>query len=178
LKNKTETQLINEQIKAYKVKVISDDGENLGIMARDAALALARQKELDLVMLSDKDEVPLVKIMDFGKSLYVKKKKLAEGKKKQKVIKVKEIKLRPKIGVHDYQTKINQAVGFLNEGHKLKVTLVFSGREIESMSSVGHDFFSQVDQSLIERGVVDVVQEKDSSAGRFWSKIYYLKAKK
>lgn len=178
MKNKTETQLINEQIKAYKVKVISDDGENLGVMARDAALALARQKELDLVMLSDKDEVPLVKIMDFGKSLYVKKKKLAEGKKKQKVIKVKEIKFRPKIGVHDYQTKINQAVGFLNDGHKLKVTLVFSGREIETMASVGHDFFSQVDQSLVERGVVDVVQEKDASAGRFWSKIYYLKSKK
>lgn len=178
MKNKTETQLINELIKAYKVKVISDDGENLGIMTRDAALNLARQKELDLVMLSDKDEIPLVKIMDFGKSLYIKKKKMAEGKKKQKVIKVKEIKFRPKIGIHDYQTKINQAIGFLQEGHKLKVTLVFSGREIELMSSVGHEFFNQVDQSLTDRGIVDVVQEKDSSAGRFWSKIYYLKTKK
>ena len=93
MKNKTETQLINEQIKAYKLRVISEDGENLGIMIRDAALNLARQKELDLVMLSDKDEIPLVKIMDFGKSLYIKKKKMAEGKKKQKVIKVKEIKM-------------------------------------------------------------------------------------
>lgn len=178
MKNKTETQLINEQIKAYKVKVISDDGENLGTMTRDAALNLARQKELDLVVLSDKDEIPLVKIMDFGKSLYIKKKKMAEGKKKQKVIKVKEIKLRPKIGIHDYQTKINQAVGFLQEGHKLKVTLVFSGREIEHMGSIGKDFFNQVDQSLMERDMPDLVQEKDASAGRFWSKIYYLKAKK
>ncbi len=178
MKNKTETQLINEQIRAYKLKVISEDGENLGVMARDAALSLARQKELDLVMLSDKDEIPLVKIMDFGKSLYTKKKKMAEGKKKQKVIKVKEIKMRPKIGVHDYQTKINQAVGFLQEGHKLKVTLVFSGREIESMRNVGNDFFGQVDKTLADLGLVDLVHEKDASAGRFWSKIYYLKAKK
>ncbi len=178
MKNKTETQLINEQIRAYKLKVISEDGENLGVMARDAALSLARQKELDLVMLSDKDEIPLVKIMDFGKSLYTKKKKMAESKKKQKVIKVKEIKMRPKIGVHDYQTKINQAVGFLQEGHKLKVTLVFSGREIESMRNVGNDFFGQVDKTLADLGLVDLVHEKDASAGRFWSKIYYLKAKK
>jgi translation initiation factor IF-3 len=178
LKNKTETQLINEQIRAYKLKVISEDGENLGVMARDAALSLARQKELDLVMLSDKDEIPLVKIMDFGKSLYIKKKKMAEGKKKQKVIKVKEIKMRPKIGEHDYQTKINQAVGFLQEGHKLKVTLVFSGREIESMRNVGNDFFGQVDKTLADLGLVDLVHEKDASAGRFWSKIYYLKTKK
>ena len=178
MKNKTETQLINEQIKAYKLRVISEDGENLGIMARDAALSLARQKELDLVMLSDKDEIPLVKIMDFGKSLYIKKKKMAEGKKKQKVIKVKEIKMRPKIGEHDYLTKINQAIGFLQEGHKLKVTLVFSGREVESMRDVGNEFFDQVDKTFAERGLIDLVHEKDASAGRFWSKIYYLKAKK
>ena len=67
MKNKTETQLINEQIKAHKLRVISEEGENLGVMIRDAALNLARQKELDLVLLSDKDEIPLVKIMDFGK---------------------------------------------------------------------------------------------------------------
>jgi translation initiation factor IF-3 len=178
LKNKTETQLINEQIKAHKLRVISEEGENLGIMIRDAALNLARQKELDLVLLSDKDEIPLVKIMDFGKSLYVKKKKLAEGKKKQKVIKIKEIKMRPKIGEHDFQTKLNQSVGFLQEGHKLKVTLVFSGREIEGMHTLGNDFFNQVDQALAERGLVDLVHEKDASAGRFWSKLYYLKTKK
>lgn len=178
MKNKTETQLINEQIKAHKLRVISEEGENLGVMIRDAALNLARQKELDLVLLSDKDEIPLVKIMDFGKSLYIKKKKLAEGKKKQKVIKVKEIKMKPKIGLHDFQTKIGQAVGFLKEGHKLKVTLVFSGREIESMHALGGNFFSQVDASLAERGLTDLVHEKDGFAGRFWSKIYSLKAKK
>jgi translation initiation factor IF-3 len=178
LKNKTETQLINEQIKSHKLRVISEDGENLGIMIRDAALNLARQKELDLVLLSDKDEMPLVKIMDFGKSLYIKKKKMAEGKKKQKVIKVKEIKMKPKIGEHDFQTKLNQSVGFLKEGHKLKVTLVFSGREIEAMNTLGNAFFDRVDKSLIERGLTDLVHEKDASTGRFWSKIYYLKAKK
>lgn len=89
LKNKTETQLINEQIKAYKLTVISEDGENLGVMARDAALNLARQKELDLVMLSDKDEVPLVKIMDFGKSLYIKRKKWLRVKRSKRLLKSK-----------------------------------------------------------------------------------------
>lgn len=178
MKNKSESQLINEEIRGYKMRVISESGENLGVLSRDEALDLARKSELDLVLLSDKDEIPLVKVMDFGKSQYVKKKKLAEGKKKQKVIKIKEVKMRPKIGAHDYLTKINQGIGFLNEGHKLKVTLVFSGREIDSMRTLGTDFFEQVDQSFSQSGLSDLVCEKDSAAGRFWSRIYYLKAKK
>lgn len=178
MKNKAETQLINEEIRAYKMRVISENGENLGVLSREAALELARKSELDLVLLSDKDEIPLVKIMDFGKIQYMKKKKLSEGKKKQKVIKIKEIKMRPKIGAHDYLTKINQGVGFLKEGHKLKVTLVFSGREIDSMRSSGEDLFTQVDQTLAEKGLTDIICEKDASAGRFWSRIYSLKSKK
>lgn len=169
---------MNEQIKASRLKVISEDGENLGVMTRDAALALARERELDLVVLSEQDDVPLVKIMDFGKSLYLKKKKLAEGKKKQKVIKIKEVKMKPKIGEHDFMTKINQAVGFFHEGHKLKFTLVFSGREIETMHSVGEKLFAHIDQTLAEKGIADLVHEKDAAAGRFWSRIYYLKNKK
>lgn len=160
------------------MRVISESGENLGVLSRDEALDLARKGELDLVLLSDKDEIPLVKIMDFGKSQYVKKKKMAEGKKKQKIIKIKEIKMRPKIGVHDYLTKLNQGVGFLHEGHKLKVTLVFSGREIDSMRTLGVAFFDQIDKSLAEKGLTDLVCEKDAASGRFWSRIYYLKAKK
>ncbi len=178
MKNKADSQLINEEIRAFKVRVISEDGENLGILSRDEALDLARRSEMDLVLLSDKDEIPLVKIMDFGKSQYAKKKKMSESKKKQKVIKIKEIKMRPKIGVHDYLTKLNQGIGFLKEGHKLKVTLVFSGREIDGMRTVGSDFFDQVDRSLAEKGMTDLVCEKDAATGRFWSRIYYLKAKK
>ena len=178
MKNKTETQLINEQIRAFKMRVISESGENLGILSRDAAMDLARKNNMDLVLLSDKEDVPLVKIMDFGKSLYAKKKKMAEGKKKQKVVKIKEIKMKPKIGIHDYQTKMNQGVGFLSDGHKLKVTLVFRGREVEAKKVVGTDFFARVDQSLAEQGLIDLACEKDAIAGPYWSRIYSLKAKK
>lgn len=176
MKKKTEQQLINEEIRAFKVRVISDDGENLGVLTRDAALALAMQKELDLVLLTDKDEIPLVKIMDFGKSLYLKKKKAAEGKKKQKVVKVKEIKMRPKIGQHDYLTKINQGVRFLQDGNKVKITLEFHGREVDTKQTVGSAFFDQITQSFADSGL-SIVQEKDAVAGRFWSRIYMLKPK-
>ncbi len=178
MKNKVDTQLINEEIRALKMRVISESGENLGILSRDEALNLARQEDMDLVLLSEKDGIPLVKIMNFGKSQYAKKKKLAEGKKKQKTVKIKEIKMRPKIGLHDYTTKINQGIGFLQEGHKLKLTLVFSGREIDGMRTVGAEFFDQVDKSLHEKGLTDLACDKDAAAGRFWSRIYYVKAKK
>tara|TARA_Y100000588_G_C14277574_1_gene935150 strand:+ start:3594 stop:4127 length:534 start_codon:yes stop_codon:yes gene_type:complete len=177
LKKKTEQQLINENIKSFKVRVITDEGENIGVLSRDAALNLAQQKNLDLVMLSDQDDIPLVKIMDFGKSLYIKKKKLAEGKKKQKVVKVKEIKLRPKIGHHDYMTKINQGVKFLKAGNKLKVTLMFRGREMETRVAVGSALFDKVTQTFQELGLTNIVHEKDMSAGPFWSRVYMLKAK-
>lgn len=178
MKKKTEQQQINEKIRAFKVRVISDDGENLGVLSRDQALDIAREKDLDLVVLSDKDEIPLAKIMDFGKSLYIKKKKLAEGKKKQKVVKIKEVKLRPKIGEHDYMTKLNRGVKFLKDGNKLKVTLMFRGREMETKRVVGADFFNRIDATLAELGMPDLVKEKDSSAGPFWSRVYTVKAKK
>lgn len=178
MKKKTEQQQINEKIRAFKVRVISDDGENLGVLSRDEALDIARGKELDLVVLSDKDEVPLAKIMDFGKSLYIKKKKLAEGKKKQKIIKVKEVKMRPKIGEHDYETKINRGAKFLGDGNKLKVTLMFRGREMETKRVVGSAFFDRIDASLEKQGFSNLVKEKDSSTGPFWSRVYSLKAKK
>lgn len=178
LKKKTEKQLINGDIRAFKVRVISDDGENLGVLSRDRALELAEEKELDLVMLTDDSEAPLVKIMDFGKSLYLKKKKAAEGKKKQKVVKLKEIKLRPKIGQHDFMTKINQGVKFLQAGNKLKVTLMFRGREMQTRQQVGSALFDRITEAFQEQGLKSLAQEKDSTAGPFWSRIYLLKTKK
>ncbi len=176
LKKKNDQQLINENIKAFKVRVISDTGENLGILTRNEALALAQQQELDLVLLTDKDEIPLCKIMDFGKSLYMKKKKVAEGKKKQKIVKIKEIKMRTKIGQHDYLTKINQGIRFLEDGNKVKITLKFYGREIETKNSTGSAFFEQITKSFADKGLV-VLQEKDAIAGPLWSRIYMLKPK-
>lgn len=178
MKKKTEKQLINEDIRAFKVRVISDNGENLGVLSRDRALELAEEKSLDLVMLTDDGEIPLVKIMDFGKSLYLKKKKAAEGKKKQKVVKVKEIKLRPKIGQHDFMTKINQGMKFLQAGNKLKVTLMFRGREMQTRQQVGSELFDKVTATFQELGLKNLTQEKDATAGPFWSRIYLLKTNK
>lgn len=159
------------------MQVINHEGTNLGVISRDEALRLAREVELDLVMIapSGKDGVPVTKIMDFGKVLYAKKKKLAEAKKHQKTIQVKEIKLRPKIGEHDFQTKIRQAVQFLNDGKRLKVTLFFRGREIASKDEQGSLLFEKIDKTFEESGLTGIVQEKDTKSGPMWSRIYFLK---
>lgn len=169
--------LINEKIRFDKMQVISHDGKNLGILAREEALKLARQTDLDLVVIADQggEGYPVVKVMDFGKVLYAKKKQQAEAKKHQKVIQVKEIKLRPKIGEHDYQTKINQAVQFLKDGKHLKVTLMFRGRETATREERGQEIFDKINKSFEEAGLTKLVQEKDAKAAQFWSRVYYLK---
>ena len=178
LKKKSRKNLINDQIVAENVQVISASGENLGVVPLKKALELEQAARLDLVLLDDDEgDVPLVKVMDFGKNLYAKKKKLAEGKKKQKVIKTKEIKMRPKIGIHDYQTKLNQGIKFLQDGNKLKVTLTFRGREVNSKDDRGVEMFAQVDQTFLDAGLLNIAQENDLKAGPFWSRVYYLKAK-
>ena len=121
--------------------------------------------------------VPVVKIMDFGKVLYEKKKKKHEAKKNQVVIQVKEIKISPKIGDHENQTKMNQGMKFLEAGNKLKVTLTFRGREVHSKDERGEEMFAQVDQTFLDAGLTNIAQENDLKAGPFWSRIYYLKAK-
>ncbi|MDR3550437.1 MAG: translation initiation factor IF-3 [Candidatus Babeliales bacterium] len=172
--------LMNEQIRAVEVQLIDHEGVNVGAVPRAQALKMAEVVGLDLVMLSEgKDGVPVVKIMDLGKSLYEKKKKQSESKKHQKVIQVKEIKLRPKIGEHDYQTKINQAVQFLKEGKRLKVTLFFKGRENVLKESHGLELFDKIDKSFDDAGLAkSLVQEKDAKLGQYWSRIYYLKTGK
>lgn len=177
MKKKSRKNLINDQIVAENVQVISASGENLGIVPLKQALELAQVARLDLVLLDEGEGTPLVKVMDFGKNLYAKKKKLSEGKKKQKVLKVKEVKMRPKIGLHDYQTKLNQGIKFLNDGNKLKVTLTFRGREINSKNERGEEMFAQVDQTFLDAGLSNIAQENDLKAGPFWSRVYYLKAK-
>ncbi len=171
--------LINERIKAEKVQLIKDDGENIGVVSRNEALNMAREAGLDLVLLSQqgKEGLPVVKIMDFGKVLYERKKKKAEAKKHQKVIQIKEIKLRPKIGEHDYQTKIKQAVQFLKDGKRVKITLWFRGRENISKQKRGAELFDKIQKSFDEYELTDrLTQEKDSKAGLFWSRVYYLKS--
>lgn len=169
---------INENIRMPKVQVIDESGVNRGVLSRDEALRLATEAELDLVLLSDSgaEGAPVVKIMDFGKALYEKKKKLAEAKKRQKVIQVKEVKLRPKIADHDYETKMNRGIEFLRAGKHLKITLMFRGREMATKRERGQEIFDRINQTFQEHDILkELVQEKDSRAGQFWSRIYFLK---
>lgn len=170
---------VNEQIIASRIQVITETGENLGTFSRREAIDRARAEGLDLVQVSgDSGEgVPIAKIMDFGKVLYAKKKKLADAKKKQKIIKIKEIKMRPKIDEHDYQTKLRRAVQFLEEGDRVKFTLMFRGREAATKAERGQQMFEKIDVTLSEKGMVHLECEKDMKLGNFWSRVYFIKHK-
>ncbi|BDQ33290.1 translation initiation factor IF-3 [Pseudodesulfovibrio portus] len=112
------------------MRVVDDDGEQLGVMVTRDALDRAREKGLDLVEVAPNADPPVCKIMDYGKFKYQQQKKLQEAKKKQTVIKIKEVKFRPKTDEHDYQTKLKKIVKFLDDGDRCKVTIFFRGREI------------------------------------------------
>lgn len=179
--NKEALQPINERIRALKVQLITHEGENVGVVSKNQALQIAQDAGLDLVVIAEqgKDGVPVAKVMDFGKSLYEKKKKQTEAKKHQSVIQVKEIKLRPKIGEHDYQTKMKQCIEFLKEGKRVKITLFFRGRENATREERGKELFDKVNATLEEHGLLkQVIQEKDATVGHIWSRIYYLKSSK
>ncbi len=122
--------LINEQIRDKEVRVISAEGEQLGIMSSKDALKLADEQELDLVRISPNAKPPVCKIIDYGKFRYEMMRKEKEAKKKQKIVELKEVRLSPNIDENDLNTKINMARKFLAKGDKVKVTLRFRGREL------------------------------------------------
>lgn len=121
---------INQRIRVPEIRVIGDDGEMLGIMPTSEALRRAHERGLDLVEVNPKADPPVCKILDFGKFKYDEKKKAREAKRKQSVVEIKEIKLRPKTDDHDLQFKTRAAHRFLEAGHKVKFTVRFRGREI------------------------------------------------
>jgi translation initiation factor IF-3 len=121
---------INQRIRVPEVRVIGEEGEMLGIMQTHEALRRAQERGLDLVEVNPKAEPPVCKILDFGKYKYDEKKKAREAKRKQSVVEIKEIKLRPKTDDHDLQFKTRAAHRFLEAGHKVKFTVRFRGREI------------------------------------------------
>ncbi len=121
---------VNEQIKAKEIRVVDSNGEQLGIMKPQKALEIAREKRLDLVTVSPGAKPPVCRIMDYGKYKYEQSKKDKEAKKKQKTINVKEVKLRPNIEENDFNTKLNNVKRFLKKDDKVKVTIMFRGREV------------------------------------------------
>ena len=121
---------VNNGIKAKEVRVIDPDGKQLGILSLQEALEVALQYDMDLVEVSPKSIPPVCRIMDYGKFKYQESKKAQEAKKKQAIIQVKEIKLRPRTDEHDLMVKIKKIEEFLTKGYKTKVTVIFRGREI------------------------------------------------
>ena len=125
-----ESLRINEKIRIREVRVTSATGEQLGIMATRDALRMAEEQHLDLVEVAPKAKPPVCRIMDFGKYRYEQQKREKEARKKQKIISIKEVKLRPNIEQHDFDVKLKNAIRFVEEGNKVKVTIMFRGREL------------------------------------------------
>ncbi len=121
---------VNEQIEAEKVRVVNADGEMVGVISKEEGIEIAYEAGLDLVEVSPNADPPVCKVLDYGKFKYEAQKKANEARKKQKVIDVKEIKMRPGIDEHDYQVKMRSVRRFLDEGDKVKMTIRFRGREM------------------------------------------------
>ncbi len=146
---------MNDQIRAEKVRVVDADGEMKGVMTVREGIALAEEAGLDLVEVSPNADPPVCKILDHGKYKYELQKKAAEARKKQKVVDLKEIKLRPGIEKHDYDVKIRNARRFLEEGDKVKVTMRFRGREM-SHQQIGMEVLKRVKEDLLDIGKIDM----------------------
>lgn len=147
--------MINEQIRDKEVRVIGENGEQLGIMSVKDAMRLAEEAELDLVKIAPTAQPPVCRIVDYGKFKYEQLRKEKEAKKKQKIIEVKEIRLSPNIDTNDLNTKTNAARKFLTKGDRVKITLRFRGREMAHMNNSKHilDDFAEnlADIAVVEK---------------------------
>ena len=142
--------MINEQIRDKEVRLIGENGDQLGVMSAREALKLAEEEELDLVKIAPTAKPPVCKIIDYGKYRYELARKEKEAKKKQKTVEVKEVRLSPNIDTNDLNTKVNNAKKFIQKGNKVKVTLRFRGREMAHMQTSKHilDDFAEMLQPL------------------------------
>jgi translation initiation factor IF-3 len=145
----------NEQIKAERVRVIDNNGEMLGVLSLKDAIYKAKSVNLDLVEISPNAEPPVCKIIDYGKYKYEIQKKSSDSKKKQKTVDIKEIKIRPNIGEHDYIIKIKAAIKFLESGNKVKISMRFRGREI-SKQDIAKNMFIRVKRDTENYGKIEV----------------------
>ena len=144
----------NEEISVQQVRVIDDDGVQVGIMLTRDALAKAGEAGLDLVEVSPNAEPPVCKIMDYGKFIYQKDKSQQAARRKQKQIQVKEVKFRPSTDENDYQTKLRNCTRFLDEGDKIKVTVRYRGREMAHQER-GHELIERIKGDLDELALVE-----------------------
>lgn len=147
---------INEEIRAREVRVTSEDGQQIGIMSVFDALNLAAERHLDLVEIAPNAKPPVCRIMDFGKFRYEQQKREKEARKKQKTFDIKEVKLRPGIEKHDFDVKAKNAIRFLQDGDKVKVTIMFRGREL-THPELGEALLTEMAQQLQDICVVERV---------------------
>ncbi len=163
---KQETR-INRDIRARQVRVVDDEGELLGILTVPEALAAADERGLDLVEVSPNADPPVCRIMDYGKYKYQASKRAAEAKKKSAKVEVKEVKMRPKTEEHDFQVKLRNARRFLDDGNRVKVTVMFRGREVT------HPEFGRRLMEKLAEQVADIAQVEmmPRMAGRFMTMV-------
>ena len=145
----------NERIRAREVQVISSDGKNLGTLSTQEAINIARQEGLDLIEISPNANPPVCKIIDIGKYKYDLQKKANKAKKKQKIVNLKEIKLRPVTEIHDYNFKIKNARRFLTKGDKVKFTVQFKGREMQH-TNLGYELMKRIINDTNTMGKIEV----------------------
>ena len=148
--------LVNEQIKAREVLVIGPNGEQLGVKSLNDALTLANAAGFDLVQMGGKDDQPVCKLMDYNKYKYERNKKAKEASKKQRInnAETKEFRLSVNIDVHDFNTKVNQVVKYLEKGHKIKVTVRFRGREM-AHTELGVEVLNRFSEAVKEMALVE-----------------------
>ncbi len=154
--------MVNEGIRARELRLIADDGSQLGVKSKQEALKLAEQANLDLVLVAPKAKPPVAKIMDYGKYRFELQKKQREARKKQKVINVKEVRLSPTIDTNDFNTKVKNARKFLTKGDKVKVSIRFKGRAI-THKEIGREV---LDRFAAETDDVATVESKAKMDGR------------
>jgi translation initiation factor IF-3 len=165
---------INEQIRVREVRLIRDEGEQQGILPTVEALAIAREQGLDLVEVAPQANPPVVKILDYGKFKFENEKKIRDSKKKQKLLKLKEIRMQPKIDEHDLDFKSKHVKEFLGEGNKVKVTIRFRGREL-AHTELGLDVLNDVLKRIEGEYLMD---KPPAMEGRFMSMVLSPKNKK
>ena len=153
---------MNQQISASKVRLISESGEQLGIVAIEEAMKKASAASLDLVQLANESEHPVCKLMDYGKHLFDKKKQKSASKKKQKRTQIKEIKFRPGTEENDYQIKLKSITRFIQDGDKAKITMRFRGREMMHQD-LGLELLKRIETDLSDQAVVE---QEPQSEGR------------
>ena len=145
----------NNRINSPEVQVIASNGENLGILNTNQAIAMAKEEGLDLIEIAPEANPPVCKIIDMGKFKYDAQKKANKAKKKQKIVSLKEIKLRPVTGTHDYEFKVKNAKKFIVKGDKVKFTIRFKGRELQH-SHLGNELMNKIKEDMKDIGKVEL----------------------